>query len=211
MAFREKLIPENIHKKYELHNFNNAVEILSKAYPKEYADIMGALKCMDIRIEDITTAGGNESKIPKKFSEIMRPRGWKEIKITGDLLVKLHTRNPSSIEEVLIKDYIDGHNIDYVKGKVAVDMEWNSKDQTFDRDLYAFRTFYECGIIECGVIVTRSAELNPLFDELGIKQKYGASTTWMGKLLPRIQARRHGGCPILVVGITPRTIVNWKK
>ncbi|MDR0357633.1 MAG: restriction endonuclease, partial [Clostridiales Family XIII bacterium] len=141
----------------------------------------------------------------------MRPRGWKEVKITGDLLVKLHTRNPSTVEEIRIEDYIDGHNIDYVKGKVAVDMEWNSKDQTFDRDLYAFRTFYECGIVECGAIITRSAELNPLFDELGIKQKYGASTTWMGKLLPRIQARRHGGCPIFVVGITPRTITDWEN
>jgi hypothetical protein len=211
MKFWRNSIPKSVHDKYELHNFNNAVEVLSQAYPQEYFEIMDALEHMDIRVKDITSAGGNESRIPKKFSGIMRPRGWKEVKITGDLLVKLHSRNPSSVEEVLIKDYIDGHNIDYVKGKVAVDMEWNSKDQTFDRDLYAFRAFYECGLIECGVIVTRSAELNPLFDELGIKQKYGASTTWMGKLLPRIQARRHGGCPILAIGITPNTIVDWEK
>jgi hypothetical protein len=187
------------------------VEILAEAYPQEYSDIIFALENIKIKIEDITVSGGNESRIPKKFSEIMRPYEWKEVKITGDLLVKLHTRNPSSIEEILIEDYIDGHNIDYVKNKVAIDMEWNSKDQTFDRDLYAFRAFYECGIIECGAIITRSAELNPLFNALGIKQKYGASTTWMGKLLPRIQARRHGGCPIFVVGITPRTIKDWKK
>jgi hypothetical protein len=206
----EKLIPESVHSRYELHNFNNAVEILSATYPQEYLEIISALENINIKVSDITAAGGNESKIPKKFSEIMRPLAWKELKITGDLLVKLHTRNPSSVEEVWINDYIDGHNIDYVKGKVAVDLEWNSKDQTFDRDLYAFRAFYECGIIECGAIITRSAELNPMFDELGIKQKYGASTTWMGKLLPRIQARRHGGCPILVAGITPRTIEDWK-
>lgn len=36
----------------------------------------------------------------------------------------------------MIKGYIDGHNIDFVKGKVAFDLEWNSKDQTFDRDLW---------------------------------------------------------------------------
>ena len=206
-----KLIPKSVHERYELHNFNNAIEIMSGAYPQEYFEVINALESIDIRIKDITAAGGSESNIPKKFSEIMRPRGWEEVKITGDLLVKLHRRNPSSVEDILIQDYIDGHNIDYVKSKVAVDMEWNSKDQTFDRDLYAFRSFYECGIIECGVIITRSAELNPLFDELGIKQKYGASTTWMGKLLPRIQARRHGGCPIFVAGITPRTITDWEK
>ncbi|MFI5102054.1 MAG: BglII/BstYI family type II restriction endonuclease [Terriglobales bacterium] len=32
-----------------------------------------------------------------------------------------------------------------MKGGVALDVEWNSKDQTFDRDLYAFRTFFEFG------------------------------------------------------------------
>jgi hypothetical protein len=110
-------------------------------YKQEYLEILDTLDQIDIRIEDITAAGGNESKIPKKFSAIMRPRNRKDVKITGDLLVKLHARNSSTVEEVLIKDYIDGHNIDYVKGKVAVDMEWNSKDQTFDRDLYAFRAF----------------------------------------------------------------------
>lgn len=90
---------------------------------------------------------------------------------------------------------------------MAFDLEWNSKDQTFDRDLYAARAFYDCGLISSSVLVTRSAELNPVFRELGIHAKYGASTTWMGKLLPRIEAGRNGGCPILVFGITPRLIV----
>jgi len=194
-----------------MYNFNSAVEILSQTYPQEYLEILYALREMTIKVEDLMISGGNESQIPKKVSKIMRPMQWKEVRITGDLIVKLHTRNPSSVEEVLINDYIDGHNIDYVKGKIAVDLEWNSKDQTFDRDLYAFRTFYECGIIDCGVIITRSAELNQLFDKLGIKQKYGASTTWMGKLLPRLQARRHGGCPIFVVGITSKTVIDWEE
>jgi hypothetical protein len=87
-------------------------------------------------------------------------------------------------------------------------MEWNSKDQTFDRDLYAFRMFYECGVTACGVIITRSEQLNPLFAQLGIMKKYGASTTWMGKLLPRIRSGRHGGCPLLLVGITPTVITR---
>jgi len=55
--------------------------------------------------------------------------------------VKLHRRNPSRVAEVGIKDFIDGHHIAYVKNRVAIVMEWSSKDQTLDRDLYAFRTF----------------------------------------------------------------------
>ena len=58
--------------RYELHNFNNAVEILSEAYQQEYLEIIDALEHMNISIDDIAAAGGNESKIPKKFSGIMR-------------------------------------------------------------------------------------------------------------------------------------------
>ena len=87
-----------------------------------------------------------------------------------------------------------------------MDMEWNSKDQTFDRDLFAMRTYHECDIISVGIIITRSKSLNSVFKDLGISQKYGASTTWMGKLLPRLDSRRHGGCPILAVGITDACI-----
>jgi len=201
-------IPTSLLEKYEIHNFNHAVEILSRAYVNEYAEIIAALEILTLSVSDIVKGGGNESAIPKKLSAYLHPLEWQEIKITGDLLVKLRYRNIAQITELTIKDFIDGHNIDYVKNRVAIDMEWNSKEQTFDRDLYAFRTFYECGIISCGVIITRSEQLNPVFAKLGVKQKYGASTTWMGKLIPRINAGRHGGCPLFIVGITPAAIVD---
>jgi CRISPR-associated protein Csd2 len=111
---------------------------------------------------------------------------------------------------------------------VAFDLEWNSKDQTFDRDLYAFRAFHECDLIDAAVLLTRSASLNAVFEKLGaeldekgkprtdkngkpklIKSKYGASTTWMGKLIYRLNAGRHGGCPLLALGITPNLITDW--
>lgn len=210
MSSWTSLVPNTILNKYELYNFNNAVEILTQAYPNEYSEILNALNGLSLSVDDIVRGGGNESEIPKKLSSLLHPLDWCEVKITGDLLVKLHRRNPVHVTEIMINDFIDGHNIDYVKNNVAVDMEWNSKDQTFDRDLYAFRTFYECGIIACGVIITRSESLNSVFTRLGIKKKYGASTTWMGKLLPRINSRRHGGCPLFVVGITPKVIMAWE-
>jgi hypothetical protein len=196
-------LPASVLLKYEVHNINHAAEILSQAYPQEFTEITSALDNFWISKSDIVAGGGSESLIPKKLSANLHPAGWEEVKISGDLLVRLKRRNSPVEEELVIEDFIDGHNIDYVKNRVAVDMEWNSKDQTFDRDLYAFRTFYECNIISCGIIITRSEELNPVFKELGIMQKYGASTTWMGKLLPRINSGRHGGCPLLIVGITP--------
>lgn len=102
--------------------------------------------------------------------------------------------------------FLSGHKIDYVKEGVAFDLEWNSKDQTFDRDLNAFAAFAQCGIIDAGVLVTRSRGLNTVFKELGILGKYGASTTWMGKLLKRLDAGRNGACPVLAIGITEQCI-----
>jgi hypothetical protein len=41
--------------------------------------------------------------------------------------------------------------------------------------------------------------------------KYGASTTWMGKLIYRLNAGRNGGCPILAIGITPACVSDWSQ
>ena len=109
-----------------------------------------------------------------------------------------------------IRGYIDGHNIDFLKNKVAFDLEWNSKDQTFDRDLLAMRTYFDCGLIDVGVIVTRAEELNEIFKDMGIMAKYGASTTWMGKLRYRLDSRRNGGCPILAVGIRKGCVEGYE-
>lgn len=208
------LIPNSIAGKFDFYNFNSALEILTQSYPSEFAEIVHTLEKFEIKLEDILEKGGNESNIPKRLNELLRPLGWKEIEISGDLIVRLleGKKRKEVYKEFALKEFISGHKIDYVKGNVAIDMEWNSKDQTFDRDLYAFRTFYECGVITCGVIITRSEAMNDIFSTLGekIKKKYGASTTWMGKLLPRIHARRHGGCPLLVVGMTPNTVSDWK-
>ena len=116
-----------------------------------------------------------------------------------------------------LEGYIDGHNIDFLKNRVAFDLEWNSKDQTFDRDLLAMRTYFDCGLLDVGVIVTRAENLNDIFkqekDDKGqpLIKKYGASTTWMGKLLYRLDSRRNGGCPVLAVGIGKECVNEYGR
>lgn len=98
-----------------------------------------------------------------------------------------------------------------LKTELHLILKWNSKDQTFDRDLLAMRTYFDCGIIDVGIIVTRAEELNDIFKSLSLMGKYGASTTWMGKLVPRLDSRRNGGCPILAIGIRKKCVVDWKE
>ena len=208
-------IKEDLLNKFEFQNYGHALEILCEAFPDEWNDIQKALESLLISVDDLKAAGGNETAIPKKFDDVLYPLGWREIRITGDLLVKMYPRRENQrgrfddkpFDEKTIEGYIDGHNIDFIKNKVAFDLEWNSKDQTFDRDLLAMRTYFDCGLIEVGIIVTRSKELNDIFKEItdfkgkSLMPKYGASTTWMGKLEYRLKSRRNGGCPILAIGI----------
>ena len=212
-------VPDEITRRFEVYNYNHALEILDQSFPIEWKEIKDTLQNLNISINDLLMDGGNESPIPPKFSRMLEPLGWKEIRISGDLTIKLFPRRgdkkgvfaSNPIGEKIIKEYIDGHNIDYVKSRIAIDIEWNSKDQTFDRDLFAMRTYYECDIISVGVIITRSEELNKIFQSLSIMKKYGASTTWMGKLLPRLASRRHGGCPILAFGIKNECVTDWSE
>lgn len=213
------VIPAELSKKFEFHNFGHALEILPQAYPNEWSELMEALLNFSIPLSEVTAAGGNESAIPKRFDDLLYPKGWREIRITGDLLIKMYPRKSAQrkgafssapSDQKIIEGYIDGHNIDFIKNKVAFDLEWNSKDQTFDRDLLAMRTYFDCGLIDVGIIVTRSEELNEIFRAQGVRAKYGASTTWIGKLLYRLKSRRNGGCPILAIGIK-KSCIEGKK
>lgn len=225
----EKYVPDNLLEKFEFYSYNHAIEIITQSFPEEWEQIIACLSCLSITTDDLRKSGGNETNIPKKFDNILYPFGWKEIRISGDLHIKFYPRkgkrgrfSKEHVKEEIIPGYIDGHNIDFLKGRVAFDLEWNSKDQTFDRDLLAMRTYYECDIISAGVIITRSEELNDIFKTVyyydkssktwkQVMQKYGASTTWMGKLIYRLDSRRNGGCPILAIGIKKKCIVDWQE
>ena len=111
------VMPEAVKNRYELFNFNHAVEIISQAYPSEYEELINALNLFSVSVSDIVAEGGSESAIPKNFPLKLRPLGWQEVKITGDLIVKLHRRGAPEITERKIKNFIAGHNIDYVKIK----------------------------------------------------------------------------------------------
>lgn len=236
----EAKIPQDVRELYDVYSYRNAAVILSETRAAEFEELLSILRGFRITTTMIRTAGGNESDIPKLLSGGLRPLGWHETIVQGDLLVKLLWKEQTGTtskgkavfekrhREILRAKYLDGHKIDYVKGKVAFDLEWNSKDQTFDRDLYAFSAFSQCGVIDAAVLVTRSASLNPVFRQLGpalkkdgsieykspgvprpTHEKYGASTTWMGKLIYRLNAGRNGGCPVLAFGITPKCISDW--
>jgi CRISPR-associated protein Csd2 len=222
---------------YEVHNYNHAAELLATSYKSEFLELVNALLTYRIRTDWIVKSGGNESPIPQRLQQILYPLGWHETRLKGHLVFESHVAQKTAkikkngepqlkqsgfpayetavhVVPTLRQLVVDAHKIDHVKGQVAFDMEWNSKDQTFDRDLYAMRLFHEAHLIGAGVLLTRSKDLNPVFQKLQesypkLAAKYGASTTWMGKLLYRLRSSRSGGCPVLALGMKRTCIEDW--
>ena len=61
--------------KFEFHNYNHAIEIITQAFPEEWREVVECLRKLDITTDDLREAGGNETKIPKKFDDVLYPYG----------------------------------------------------------------------------------------------------------------------------------------
>ncbi|QHS52858.1 BglII/BstYI family type II restriction endonuclease [Edaphobacter sp. 12200R-103] len=183
------LIPEVIHRKFEIAERHHASSILYTDFSSEWDDLIEMLSGFSLPKSKIVAAGKNKSPISKGIDKFFYDRGWKEhtfdIKVIAD---DKETLTPT-------------HHVDYFKNRVAVETEWNNKDPFFDRDLTTFRLLFELNVLSVGVIITRAAELQNIFNSLGKGSSYGKSTTHMGKLVPKIENRASGGCPVLAFGI----------
>lgn len=214
----------HLKQRYSFHSSRNAASILKNRSPDQFDMICATLEKFDIWAGEIRRPGGSETTFTKRFGDIAGIEGWhQQVHIEADLEVRLlegkRKTSAKQIAKVLREDFIHNHYVDFWSDRVAFDYEWNSKDQTYDRDLFAFRSFFEAGIIDLGVIVTRDLE-NDFFASLGhaldktdtekqstVKDKFGASTTGIAKLMSRIEAGRAGGCPVLAIGIKPETVI----
>ena len=125
----ETRISDSLRRRYEFYNYGHALEILTDAFPEEWHEIEECLTKLELTEEDITKPGGNESTIPKKFDDVLYPYGWREIRISGDLVVKKYPRQTAQrrgrfasepFETEIIEGYIDGHNIDFLKGTLRI-------------------------------------------------------------------------------------------
>jgi len=184
-----ELLPPVIRSQYEVHEWKHACAVLERDFPEQWNDLIEVLGEFKLRRTYILAPGGGKSPVSQWFDKAFRKRNWKEKRFETKILVD---------ENQLLSPT---HKVDCVKGKVAIELEWSNKDPFFDRDLNNFRLLFELRAISVGVIITKSDELRELFQSLGVWSKYGTSTTWMGKLLPRIEGGGGGGCPTLVFGI----------
>jgi hypothetical protein len=150
------------------------------------------LQGFSLKKSAIIKPGGRKSPIAEAIDEAFYARGWIEKKFN------ITTSIDSNALEM------PTHDIDCFKNEVGIEIEWNNKDPFYDRDLNNFRLLFELRAISVGVIITRCDELQDIFKALDKGPSYGASTTHMSKLLPRVWGGGAGGCPVLIFGISSK-------
>ena len=170
--------------------------ILKGEFTEQFNDLCDVLTQFELRESSITTGGGGKSKVSGFLDGRLYDLGWEEKSFdTAKLIDGVTHVTPT-------------HKIDCVKGRIALDIEWNNKTEFYDRDLNNFRLLHALDAVSVGIIVTRDTELQEgVFKPLGIGKKYGASTTHLNKLIPKIEGGGAGGCPILVVAVKSGSFV----
>jgi Restriction endonuclease BglII len=190
------LLPAFIRSSYEVHEWKHACAILRHDFPDQWNDLCELLTAFRLKKSWIAVGGGRKSKVSEFIDSYLYERGWIEKQFDTQIQVDgVASQSPT-------------HKIDCFKNRIAVEIEWNNKDPFFDRDLNNFRLLFDLRAVSVGVIITRTDDLQNIFDGLGRGSSYGSSTTHMSKLLPRINGGSGGGCPILVLGITKELYVE---
>jgi hypothetical protein len=190
-----QLIPKVVRDLYEVMEWRHASAILHGDFPTEWDDVMSALGDFRLLESDIRAPGGGKSRIAQKLDTRFEELGWREVGF----------RTAATVEDKVVETRT--HKVDRFKNRIALEVEWNNKDPFYDRDLDNFRHLFNLNIISVGIIVTRSDELQRIFDDLGKGKSYGPTTTHLSRLVPRIERGGGGGCPLLVFGITHKLYV----
>ncbi|MBI3284233.1 MAG: restriction endonuclease [Burkholderiales bacterium] len=189
--------PDGFSEKYDVREWRHAIAILQGDFRKQFDEMCQVLQAFELRKSNIVAGGGGKSNISGFIDGSLYDLGW----------------NEKSFDTAIIVDGVQHetptHKIDCVSERVALDIEWNNKTEFYDRDLNNFRMLHSLNVISVGIIVTRTSELQTeVFNPLGVGKKYGASTTHLNKLIPKVEGGGAGGCPLLVISIKPGAYVD---
>lgn len=227
-------LPSAVTERYDIVETRNAAAMFKASASDLLAEVAGVLNGFRFDVERIVRGGGSKHFISAELDEAFRVSGWREAKFRQQLTTELvlNPYRPASETAKTIRTSVseyEGHQIDNVKGRVGLDVEWNPKDGNLDRDFSNFRSLYEAGVLDLGIlIVRRETGMRQLWvdtiaraKELNLSNPISAqwterlrktpadplgttTTSNFEKLVTRVRRGDGGGCPILAVAITTR-------
>lgn len=203
-------VPADVRARYEFRETRNAAAVLAASNPEAFREVVEVLRGFRLVGTDITNPGGSESAVPIRLNNSFRDRGWREARYDTHVrsVVRTKPHVPGEVASERETQSVSlGYLVDNVKDRVALDVEWHAKDGNLDRDVGAYRAFYDGAVIDGGIIVTRSfASIRALAIDLGRPGGFATTTTTtIEKLTDRLSRGDGGGCPILGIAITKAT------
>lgn len=212
----ENVFPEHLLAKYTFLETRNAAAVFLASNPHQFEELLQVLEEFWVYDEDILVPGGNRGTIPARLDKAFEDRDWSAVRVNTEykLVGKRKSSMGSRVYDVPYLEttvYNDGFEVDNMKDRVAIDVEWNAKDGNLDRDLSAYRSLYDLGLIDVASVITRDHRgirflaANKLDSEDAFRRLGTTTTTNMEKIKPRMTRGDSGGCPLLAVGITLAT------
>lgn len=186
---------------WDCYDWRNGKTIVEHGRPQRWKDIVDVLGNFRLLHSDVARKGGRKTAVASAIDSQFYARGWKEKKFETAILVDSRKSDSPT------------HKVDCYLDNVALEVEWNNKDPFFDRDLNNFRLLFDLRVVDVGIVVTRSSELQRWLqarfaDFNKSADTFGPSTTHFDKLDPRIIGGGAGGCPVLVFAMTPDLYVD---
>ena len=149
------IVPPSIRDRYSFFEVRNACGVLAAVARDEWTDIIEVLDGFSFSANLLLQQGGNNSAMAGRLNGELRARGWAECKYVVRREGRIDYRRKGLASETLPVAEIPSYWVDNRKGRVLVDVEWNAKDGNLDRDLAAYRAWYEDGLIDGAVIITK--------------------------------------------------------
>lgn len=226
------IFPPEILERYVFLETGSATKIAQSVCTEEFEDTIEVLSRFVLTSLLLLTRGGSRGPIPRIIDTAFHNRGWIEARV--DLFKRTFLfpgQNAPAVADnpmgdiankrVISEIYQQGYSVDNFKGRVALDVEWNSKDGNLDRDFSAYRAWHEEGIIDIAILITRVHEdtriitdnawaqyikLHPENSHQTQTVNYRTTTTAnFEKAQERVLRGDLGTCPILIVGIGKKT------
>lgn len=215
------VVPQAIQDRWEFIETSSAAAVLKAVCPEEWSDIINVLSDFSLDPLYWLKKGGNRGDIAQQLDGMFQDRGWKERRVdlvTHGLLISKDLKTVEQLPEVRQEGYL----VDNFKGRVALDVEWNAKDGNLDRDMSAYRSWHEAGVISAAVLITQNRVklktlAHQLWDEyqatLDAEERnaklpidLGTSTTTnLEKAAIRVRRGIMGTCPLLIVAASDIT------
>ena len=128
--------------------------------------IMKILSNWSLNLEShIIKRGGGQADQTQDLTKDFESMGWEKNRIT--------VKNIVSFERIFEErsEISSSHEVDHLihgnSGKfLALEIEWNNKDEFFDRDFQTMRRWYELGIIDLAIIITRGPQLEDQLESI---------------------------------------------